>query len=148
MSMRIQNVDMAVPVGRPAMAAADNIQAELSTEMEALRQRCAHAIRQRCGRAWTAQQRTSRSNQFEVELKGIVKKLASTACSDISDRDARARMRISLYTDLSAIAQTICSEIDASHLRGRRRFRWLGGALLLAALCVSAAVWIAPALTL
>ena len=144
--MRIHNVDMAVPVGRPADTADDTIESEISAELEALRQRCARAVRQRCGWAWTAQQRTTRQQQFEVELKGIVKKLASTACSDVPDRDARASMRINLYTDLSAVAHTICGEIDASNQRERRRIKWLGGALLLAALTVSSAVWIGPAL--
>lgn len=144
--MRIQNINMAVPVGRPATpdTATETIEAEVSTEMDALRERCVQTVRQRSRFAFNQRQRTLRQQQLDVELKGIVKKLASAACSDIADRNIRADMRVRLYTDLTTIAQAISTELEELGIRRRRLRKWLYLSVppTLLAASIGAGVWI------
>lgn len=129
--MRIHNVNMAVPVGRPPASEREQLDAELTTEMQALRERCIQMIRQRGRFAFTERQRVLQQQQFEVEVKGIVKKLASAACVGISNRDMRTHARVKLYTDLSTIAQALTLEVELISARRRRRQQWLRAAVLL-----------------
>ncbi len=142
--MRIQNVNMAVPVGSPAARNTDHeeIEAELSAEMHALQDRCIHAVRQRSRLTFTQQQRHLRQQQFDVELKGIVKRLASSACSNIADRDVKADLRARLYTDLSTVAQTISKEAAAAGERHRRLKIWWGSAVMLMLTIAGVGVWL------
>ena len=137
--MHIENVDMAVPVGHPGTPAAGDLETNISPEMAALRERCVNVVQQRYKRVFTARTRMARKRQFEVELKGIIKKLASTACIGIPDRDIKASVRIRLYTDLCTVTQAFCDEIEALGQRRRRRNRWLRAAMLLTVLATGVA---------
>ena len=140
--MRIQNVNMAVPVGQPTANDAEALDTEISTEMDALRERCVQAIRQRSRFSLSTRQRELRTQQFDVELKGIVKKLASTACSDIADRGIRTDIRVRLYTDLSTIAQAISTEVEATSLRQRRWRKWTRAGFMAAVFTISLGMWL------
>ena len=139
--MSIQNVNMAVPVGRPSAAQDKAIESEVDAELEALRERCVQAVRQRMQPARTARQRDSRQHQFDTALKGIVKRLASAACNDIEDRDAKAAMRVRLYTDLSTVAQSICTEVDDISRHQRRKQLWARCAFALVPVALGIAAW-------
>jgi hypothetical protein len=132
--MQIEDVDMSVPVGQPGRATPDDLEAEVSATVQALQERCITVVRQRSRWAFTRRSRVASQQQFTLELKGLIKKLASTACSDIRDRDAKATMRIRLYGDLSAVAQALCDEMEAISRRRRLQQSWLLGILLVVAL--------------
>ena len=121
--MHIEDVDMAVPVGHPGTSAARDLETEISADMAALRERCVNVVQQRYKRTFTARNQMARKRQFEVELKGIIKRLASTACIGIPDRDIKANVRIRLYTDLCIVAQAFCDEMEAIGQRRCRRNR-------------------------
>ena len=128
--MRIHNVNMAVPVGQPDRdtTTTETLASEVDAEMQALKMRCIQAVQQRGQWAFTQRQRQATQRQFDAELKNIVKKLASTACSDIADRDTKTQMRVRLYTDLSTVASALSTEVDSQINRTRQRKKWISAA--------------------
>ena len=129
--MQIQNIDMSVPVGQGTADPQEQAAVEVAADEAALGNLIAvtlEAMRERTRFAWTAQSRSRRRDQFEREIKSIVKRLASSSASVISDRNGRAEVRVRLYADLSSLAGAVIAEIDHREARVRllRKCAWIG----------------------
>lgn len=135
--MTIENINMAVPVGRDPVAVVlnDPAAAELASEaaeLESLTHGLLQAIRKLDKAAWSQKARARQQNQFDVEIKGLVKRLASSIASVIPDRQGRSDIRVRIYSDLIAMVSSASKDIASRSARRRTLRHWMwsvGGAL-------------------
>jgi hypothetical protein len=135
--MTIENINMAVPVGRDPVPVVlnDPAAAELASEaaeLESLTHGLLQAIRKRDKTVWSQKARARQQNQFDVEIKGLVKRLATSIASVIPDRQGRSDIRVRIYSDLIAMLSAASKDITSRSARRQilRHWMWsVGGAL-------------------
>ena len=134
--MRIQNINMAVPVGSSAVDDGDEaVREEIAIEEAQLNHlivACLEAVKKRHRWAWSSKARAAAEEQFKRELKGIVKRWISTSTEMVADRDTRGRLKVRQYSELVALALNMSSEAD---VRSARRYRWVSSVIIVLTVC-------------
>lgn len=129
--MRIQNINMAVPVASGTPDDSDEaLREEIAVEEAQLNHlivACLEAVKRRHRWVWSGKARAANEEQFKRELKGIVKRWVSTSTEMVNDRDTRGRLRVRQYSELVALALNMSADTDE---RAARRHRWLGSVFI------------------
>ena len=112
--MAIQHIDMAVPVGKAVgdKDAAARAAGDLA-ELEVMQARLRALVRATCSLEWRQSRRGQRQQQFDAEIRALIKKFSSAQAASIEDRNDRATVRAQLYTDLLALAQDLRMDVGA-----------------------------------
>lgn len=125
--MQIEHIDMSVPVARDRSKGKDNTEQPRSradADLDAMAQALVQIVQQRVGFAWTARSRKQRHELFSREIKGIVKRLASTLAAVVMDRSSREEVRVRIYADTLTMINALTMAQDIRQARSRVVWRW------------------------
>lgn len=132
--MTIEKINMAVPVGHdtdspghsdPAAVEVADEAAELNTLIRGLLQ----AIHKREKVKLSEEARLLARNQFDVEIKGIVKRFVSNIASIVPDRQGRADIRVRMYADIMTAVKAASDDLTIRRAQRRTLHRWLSSAV-------------------
>jgi hypothetical protein len=82
------------------------------------------ALGQRNRRAFSAQARNAREQQFTRDAKAVMKEVTAAAGAEISDRRLRKDMRVRLYADLMVVTKRLNAEHARLADRARKATYW------------------------
>jgi hypothetical protein len=125
--MQIQHIDMSVPVSRDTPDGEDITEQPTSradADLAAMAHALVQAVQHRSGFNWTAHGRVQRHQQFSREIKGIVKRLASTSAAVVKDRSSREEVRVRIYADTLAMFNALTMAQDVQQARDRVIRQW------------------------
>jgi hypothetical protein len=127
--MRIQTIEMSVPVGADStddeqsddQFSTDNEQLEwLVSAFTGAHHKC-HLF------AWSAKAKAAQLDQFEREIKGIVKRWATVTTDAIADRNTRKQLRVRIYQDLMLFAHEVIADMNTRRVRQYGVRYWCAG---------------------
>ena len=124
--MTIQNINMSVPVGVPRVDnSSDEDVASEAAEVQQIIHNVVAAWQSRCRPSWKNATRRQRRLEFDRDMKAAVKRLSVSVASVVEEREARASVRVRVYSDLRALVDSLEHQLTAAERRHRNRWRWM-----------------------
>jgi hypothetical protein len=130
--MTTHNIDMAVPLryvdSKQGNTKEDTyLSAEVAqeaVELDQLVQEFLGILRDKNKASWTRKQQQQRTERFELQIKGLIKRFSSGVATVLDDRSSRVRLRTRVYTDLMSTLRILDSEHERSSAK-KRKFDYL-----------------------
>ena len=139
--MRVQTIDMTVTVGGTP-ADDDELHDAIAideAQLDHMVVACLDAVQKRHRPAWSRRAYRARVEQFEREMKGIIKRWVSTTCEVVTDADTRKRLRVRQYGELALLMRQLSAD-TAARLARRRMLMSILVSLLALGFVASSAV--------